>query len=142
MLALSIECTGSLIEKDNLWFAHEGPSNGDSLLLATRKAHASFTDFSVESLREQDLIFDESQCIGLPACLTQPLRDFGFGGVTKVHTVQYVVLDTAREENGLLLHQRYLRLVIPLVVELLDVLSREEEPAIDRVVEALNQRDD
>lgn len=93
-------------------------------------------------MREQDFILDEGKCIGLPACLTQPLRDFGFGGVPEVHTIQYVVLDTAREEDGLLLHQRYLRLVIPLVVELLDVLSREEEPAIDRVVEALNQRDD
>ena len=122
MLALGIKRTGSLIKKDNLWLAHESPSNGDSLLLAAGKAYASFTDFSVESLREQDLIFDESQCIGLPARLTQSIRDFGFSCVSEVHTIQYVVLNTAREQHWLLLNQGYLRLVIPLVIELLDVL--------------------
>ena len=56
MFALSIEGTGSFVEQQDLWLSHKCPGDGDPLLLASRQAHASFTNFGVKPLWEQTLI--------------------------------------------------------------------------------------
>lgn len=65
-----------------------------------------------------------------------------FRSVAEVHSVENVVTNTAREQDGLLLDESDLRLVIPLVVQVLDLGAGEKNFTILRVVEALNKLDD
>lgn len=63
------------------------------------------------------------------------LSDF-FG----VETVADVITDATREEAWLLRHNRYLALV-PLLVKVLDINTREEDLALLWVIISLNQLD-
>lgn len=58
-LALGVEGTGSLIEEEDARLANEGASDSNPLLLATRQSCTSFTDNSLETMREQDLVIKE-----------------------------------------------------------------------------------
>ena len=61
VLALSIECAGCLIQENDLRLSHDSPSDGNSLLLATRQFESSFTDQSIEALWEECLVLNESE---------------------------------------------------------------------------------
>ena len=61
---------------------------------------------------------------------------------SKVDTVQDVVFDTAGEENRFLLDESKLLLMVPPVIQVLQILAAEEHLAVSRVVEPLNQGDD
>ena len=72
--------------------------------------------------------------------LVQPRFDFVLGSVAKVNAVEYILLDTAREEHRLLLDNGYLLLMIPSVVNILDILAMEQQFSFSRIVEALQKR--
>jgi len=142
VLAFGIKSAGCLIEQDYLGFADEGTSDGNSLLLTARETDAAFAHLSVESLREKELVFDESQCVGLSASLYQLLLFLCLCRIAEVNSVAYVLSDTAREKNWLLLDKGQLLLMVPRVVQVLDLLSAEEQLAFNWIIEALNKRDD
>ena len=73
--------------------------------------------------------FPESRSFLLLAC------------ISKVDSVEDIVLYTDREKNGLLLNKCNLFLVIPFVVYFSDVLATEEYLTIAGIVEALKQGD-
>ena len=141
VLALGIQSTRCLVQKQDARLAHQGTSDGYALFLASRKTHASLTDLRVKTLREQLLIFKESA-----TCLVEsgfhPLFDFCFSETRLIKSVQDVVTDGGREQVGLLLHDRKLLLMVPTGVDIFNVLLVEEHLTLDRVVEPLNQGDD
>ena len=139
MLALSIECARSLIKEDDLGLAHESSCNGNPLLLSAREAHSSLTDERFEALWEQLLVLDEGQGVCLLASLDEPFVDLCFSQTANIDTIKDVVLDATREKDWLLLDESNLLLMVPCVVEVLDVLTIEEQSALNWIVESLNQ---
>ena len=71
------------------------------------------------------------------SCLNLLLRKLG-----AVKAIENVVFDRAREKTRLLLHDSELLLMVPLGVNLLNVLLVKENLAVDGVVEALDKGDD
>lgn len=138
MLALSIECARSLIKKDDLGLAHESSCNGNPLLLSAREAHSSLTDERFEALWEQLLVLDEGQGVCLLASLDEPFVNLCFSQTANIDTIEDVVLNATREKDWLLLDESNLLLMVPCVVEVLDVLTIEEQSALYWIVESLN----
>jgi len=60
VLALSIQSASSLVKKQDSRSSDEGTSDCNSLLLATREAASSLTDLGVNTIREKNLIVEES----------------------------------------------------------------------------------
>ena len=121
VLALCVECARGLVKKDHLRLANQGPSDGDTLLLATREPDTSLTNETIEAFREVPFVLDEREAVGHAAGVTEALRDLGLAGALEVNTVEDVVPDAAREENRFLLHKRDLLLMVPLVVQVFQV---------------------
>ncbi len=81
---------------------------------------------------------DKSECVSLSTSLHDSFQLFVFCGIAKVDTIADVLSDAAGEENGLLLHKCKLLLVVPRIVQVFDLLTREKQLAFNRVIEALN----
>lgn len=141
VLTLGIECACGLIQKNYLGLADQGPSDGDTLLLASRESDTSFSNKTVEAFWEISFVLDERKAVRHATSFAKTLLDFLLAGTFKVYTIKDVVSDTAREENRLLLHECNLCLVIPRVVQFFQVFARKEHLAVCRIVEALDQLD-
>ena len=76
----------------------------------------------------------------MTAGFSQTLLFFLRCKVSEVKAVQDVFADAGREEDGLLLDERELTLVVPDCIKVLEVTAREEELADGRVVKALDER--
>ena len=138
VLTVSVECAGGLVEEKDPWPTHKGSRDGNALLLSARKSHAPLTDLGVEPLREQLLVIEEATA-GLLQSNLQTLIYITLLKAGLVKAIQDVLPDRAGEEAWLLLDDGELLLVVPLRVDLLNVLLVEEHFAIDRVVEAFNK---
>ena len=141
VFAFSIECTGGLIEKQDARLADEGASDSDSLLLATREAHATLTHFGIHTIGEKRRVQQKAATSLLEGSL-ESFLDLSIGELGAVKAVQHVVSNRAREEARLLLHNSELGLMVPLSVNLLDVVIVEEHFTTAWVVETLNQGND
>lgn len=139
VLTLSVQGTRGLVEEKHRRLAHKGPGDGDSLLLTTGEAETSFTNDGFVALREELLIVDEGESVGLAASIFHHLVEVGVGEASLVDTIHDVLADRAREENRFLLHQSDLLLMVPLIVKVLNVLALVEELAICRVVKTFNK---
>lgn len=95
MLRLGIEGTRCLIKQDDLWLPDESPGNGDTLLLATREAHASLTHERVKALWEEQLVLDESERVGLATGFLEAVLDLLLGEAGDINAVEDVVADAA-----------------------------------------------
>jgi len=82
---------------------------------------------------------DEIVSVGLTASVVHQLRDFLSIFALQVKAVGDVIANSAREENGLLLNNGDL-VMVPLGVELLDVVSVEKNFTRSGVVESFNER--
>lgn len=72
----------------------------------------------------------------------QALLNLRLAQPSRVEAIQDVFSDRTREEAWLLLHDGELLLMVPLGINLLDVLAIEEHFAADWIVKALNQGND
>ena len=141
VLALSIKCRCCLIEQKQLRFANEGSSDGDTLLLASRKFDTTLTNHCIVLKWEQVFIMNEVVSTCLTACIVQTFLNLFIIEVHVVQAVAYVFTNRARKQNRFLLHDTDL-LMIPLWIKLLNVDSIEEDFAFVRVIKALNKRND
>ena len=141
MLRLGIEGTRCLIEQDDLGLPDESPGDGDALLLATREAHASLTHERVEALREEQLVLNEGQCVSLTTGLLEPGLDLRLGEARDIDAVEDVVTDAAGEQDWLLLDKSDLLLMVPRVVQVLQIIAREQETSLKWIIETLQKRD-
>lgn len=121
VLAFGIESARRLIQKNHLGLTNESPGDGNPLLLPARESYATFADETIEAFGEEFLILDKAQAVGHAAGFSQSLHDLIFAGTLKVDTVQDVVLDAAGEEDWLLLDESQLLLMVPCVVQVLQV---------------------
>ena len=84
------------------------------------------------------MVVQEFVCVRLVASIVDHSFNLRVRLVIELEAVGDVLADRAREEHGLLLHNRDL-LVEPLGVKLLDVASVEEDLAFVWVIEALHK---
>lgn len=116
MFTLGIKCRSSLIKQQKLWFSDQGPSNSNSLLLATGKFYASLTNQCIKALRELVFILNELEAISLSTCFFELFC----GDFLSWQTIGNVILDASGEEYGFLRNDSNL-LFEPLWVQLLDI---------------------
>ena len=112
------------------------------MLLTARDLLPTLTNLSIEAVGEQLCVLDEFQTVSLATCLSNAFHDLILTLTLKVDAVEDIVLDAAREQDRLLLHECELFLVIPLVVQVFKVSAREEQLAIRWVIEAFDQSGD
>ena len=140
-LALGVQSTGRLVEEQDARLADQGTCNRDSLLLATRKGRTALTDNRVHPIGKELLIVKEAA-----TCLPKGELDAFFNlrlrQTSLIKAIDDVVPDGDREEAGLLLDDGKLGLMVPLSVDLLDIMVVEEHFPSKWVVEALHQSDD
>ena len=141
VFTLSIKSACCFIENDDPRLAYEGSCNSNALLLSAREPQASLTDKRIKSLRELLGVFDETKGICLLASLPESRGFLLLACISKVNSVEDIVLYTDREQNGLLLNKCNLFLVIPPVVYFFDVLATKEYLTIAGIIEALKQGD-
>ena len=142
MLTFSVKCASRLIEQDYLRVTYQGPCDGNSLLLAAGEFAAFLAADRVEAFGEQFGILNEGQSVRLPAGFAQPFLDLLFRTSGKVNSVANVLSNALREEDGFLLDESELVLVVPLGVKVLQIASRKEQSTISWVVEALDEGND
>ena len=121
VLAFGIESACRLIQKNHLRLANESPGDGDPLLLAAGEPDTALAHETIETFGEQCHVLDKAKAVSHAAGLSQPLHNLILAGALKVDTVQDVVLDAAGEEDWLLLDESQLFLMIPCVVQVLQV---------------------
>jgi hypothetical protein len=112
------------------------------LFLATGKTDSSFSNNGIETFGEDVFIHDEVVAVGILASGLEHVVDLLLGFVSDRNSVKDVVLNGVGEQNRLLLHDSNLRLMVPGVVDVLQVNSIVGEFTEDRVVPALDQGDD
>jgi len=122
--------------------ANESSGDSNSLLLASRESDSSLANNSVKAFREDLFIHDEIVTVSILASLLEHLVDGLLCLSFQVDSIEDVVLDRVREKNRLLLHYSNLSLMVPGVVDVLQVNSIVLEFTLKRVIPALNKRDD
>ena len=80
--------------------------------------------------------------VGLLASEIETLLNFGVCKTSHISSVENVLTNRAREEVWLLLHDSELLLMVPLVVNILDIAVIVKHSSLLRVVESLNQLHD
>lgn len=123
MLTLSVKRAGGFVQQDHLGLANQGSSDSDTLFLASRESDTSLTNETIKALREEFHVLNEIEAVGHAACFSEAFHDLILTGTFKVDTVKNIVLDTAREQDWFLLNESDLLLMVPLVVQVLQVGS-------------------
>lgn len=141
VLTVSIQSRCSLVKQEHSWLSDESTSNGNSLLLSSRKGGSSLSKHGVKSVGEALRVIHElatGRVQGNPDHSIELL----LGVLGRVNTIYDILPDRRREQIGLLLHNGKFGLVIPLGVQILEVGSIEADISIGWVVESLYQTDD
>lgn len=141
MLAFRIQGAGGFIEQEELRLPDECSRNGDSLLLSARKLDATLTDDRIVSLRKHVFVVNEVVGIRHLRCFIKSVNNLLIREVFAVPAVDDIFSDRPGEENRLLLHNTNL-LMVPVRLELPDVVSIEQDFSLERVIEALDHRHD
>ena len=97
VLTLSIKGRCCLVEQKQFRFANEGSSNGDTLLLASRKFYTTLTNDCIVLKREQVFIMNEVVSICLTTCIIQTFLNLFIIEVCVVQAVAYVFTNRARK---------------------------------------------
>jgi len=136
---LWVKCRSSFIKQQNTGVANQSSSNGNSLLLTTRELNSTFANHGLIAFGEQLFVAQEGGNISLPASKFKSLLDLLFCKAFEgtLRPIQNVLTNIAGEESRLLLHNRKLVLMQPLVVEIFHVDVAVEQLTSLGVVETL-----
>lgn len=138
VLAFGIKSASRFVKKNDLRVANKSSSYSDSLLLAAGETQTALTNFGIEALWEQSFVLYKAKGAGLSTSFAHPLSDLFFTCISEIDSVDKIFFNTAWKKCWLLLDQSDLRLVVPLIVEIFDVLTREKETSFIGVIEPLN----
>lgn len=141
VFTFGVKSTSGFIEEKDSWSSNKGASDSNSLLLATRKTTTSLADLGLEAIWEEDLVVKEAATRLFKSCF-KPTFNLLITETLSIEAIKNVFTDGIGEESWLLLNNSELFLMIPPVVDFLDVLLVEEDFTSIWIVETLNQGDD
>lgn len=140
MFTFSVQSRGCLVENEQFRLTDECTSDSDSLLLPSGELHTTFADNGLVVQREVLYIMDEVVSVWRFGSFVHHSKFLFIWFSIKVQTVENVVLDSAWEEHGLLLHDRDVTVVRDRV-NIAKVNSVEKNFAFLWVIETLNKLD-